>query len=275
MTDLNNLANANAELDKTVDDLSKEGNEDALNKALNDDLEQSGDPAQKDPSPTNKEDPKPKEGDGDDGDKGDDPSKNEDPKDDDKKAEKADKIKNLLSDRNEARKAAADAEIENNANAKRIADLEAENARLKSGDQGDGDDPSTDKNKSIDEIVKEKVEKALSAKEQASAAEKSDIAEVEALKKNSATPNSEEYEVEIKAAMQKHPTISAYAAYRMLQGEGIIPLDNASSNSNANKLNTGDRPKNNLIQDKKVEDMTDAEQEAHLREEQASGRLKL
>lgn len=259
MTDLNNLANDNAVdpvLEKQVDDLSKPENETELNKVLTDELSQSGDPAQNDPQPQD-----------------DDPLKDQtDPSNDDKPVEKADKIKNLLADRNEAREAAAKAELDAQTKEKMIADLKAENERLKSGDKGDEDNSSTDKNKSVDQLVKEAVEKALSQRQQSEAAEKSDIAEVEALKENKLTPNSEEFRQEILDGMKKHPTASAYFIYKGLQGEGIIPSDNASVNSNADRLNTGDQPKNNLIKDVNPNDMTTAQQEEYLRKEQAAGR---
>jgi len=262
MTDLNNLANANAVdpvLEKQVDDLSKPENETELNKVLTDELSQSGDPAQNDPKPQD-----------------DDPLKDQtDPSNDDKPVEKADKIKNLLADRNEAREAAAKAELDAQTKEKMIADLKAENERLKSGDKGDEDNSSTDKNKSVDQLVKEAVEKALSQRQQSEAAEKSDIAEVEALKENKSTPNAAEYEKDIRELMIKHPTISAYAAYRMLQGEGVIPKDDASISSNSDKLNTGDQPKHNLVKGVDPSNMTLEEQEAHLKVEASSGRLVL
>jgi len=278
MTDLNNLANANAvnpELDAKVDDLSKPGNEEALNKALTDEMSQNEDPAQNDLAPKTDVDPADtKNAD----DKSDDPLKDQDP-DKDPKEQKVERSKKLLHDRNEAREAAAKAELDSQAKEKKISDLEAENARLRSDDKGDGDDdPSADKNDGDNDLQKridEGVKKALGDRDNASAAEKSDVAEVEALRKNNDTPDSEKYETEINDVMKKHPTVSAYAAYRMLQGEGVIPTDTASPGSNANKLNTGDQPKNNLIKEKNPKDMTTAEQEAHLRGEQAAGRLTL
>jgi len=284
MPTLDNMANANAagqaDLEAKVDDLSKPGNEEALNKALNDDFSQTEDPAQEDPKEEKPEaDPEPEgdnpdeeDGEGD----GDDPSQdNKDTNKDDKQPSKKDKVKSLLADRNEAREARAEAELENAAKDKKITDLEAENARLKSGDEGDGDeDPSADK-QSLDDLIKKGVEKALGDRDNATAAEKSDIAEVEALRTNKNTPDSKSYEADIKDAMTSHPTLSAYAAYRMLQGEGIIPTDTASVNSNADKLNTGSQPKNNLIKDKNPDDMSTTELEAHIKKEQAAGRIKI
>jgi hypothetical protein len=259
MPELNDLANANAELTNVVDDLSKPENEAALNKALTDELKtQEGDtPADKTPEAS----PKP-EG-----------NKEKTLSDDNKQPEKADKIKNLLSSRNEARDAAAKAELDAQAKEQRIKDLEAENERLKSGNKGEGDDnqPSADDKP----LTKAEVEKLLAERESSeikkAAAEKADVAEVDALKENKSTPNSEEYRDDILEIMKKHPTLSAYAAYKMLQGDGIIPFDDASASSNASKLNTGDKTKANLLKDKKPEDMSDAELEAAARDVAAQG----
>lgn len=266
MPELNDLANANAEsqvaLDAKVDDLSKPGNEAALDKALTDEIsgQEGAKPADKTPDNS----PKPE------GDKGKSPSG------DDKVPEKADKIKTLLSDRNEARNAAAQAELDATAKEQRIKDLEAENERLKSGNKGEGDDknaPSTDDKP----LTKAEVEKLLAERESSetkkAAAEKANAAEVDALKDNKNTPNAEDYRDDILSVMQKHPTLTAYAAYKMLQGDGIIPFDDASAGSNASKLNTGDNTKANLMRDKKPEDMSDAELEKAAREEAAKGNI--
>jgi len=260
MADLNNLANSNAELDKAVDDLSEAGNEAALDKALSAGLnEQEGDkPAEKTP-----EDAKPE---------GEKPEGDAKPPVDDKVQTKADRIKDLLSDRNEARDAAVSAETQAQVKEQRIKDLEAENELLKSGDKGEGEDPSADK-----PLTKAEVEKLLAERDSSetkkAAAEKTNIAEVDALKENKNTPNYEDHRDDIIEIMEKHPTLTAYAAYKMLQGDGIIPFDDASANSNAGRLNTGDKAKANLLRDKKPEDMSDSELEQAARDEAAKGNV--
>jgi len=259
MPELNELANANAALNQTVDDLSKPENEAELNKALTNELNTQEGETPADKTPDNS--PKP-EG-----------EKEKTPSDDDKQPEKVDKIKNLLSSRNEARDAAAQAELDAQAKEQRIKDLEAENERLKSGNKGEGDDnqPSADDKP----LTKAEVEKLIAERESSetkkAAAEKADVAEVDALKDNKNTPNAEEYREDILSVMKKHPTLTAYAAYKMLQGDGIIPFDDASASSNASKLNTGDKTKANLLKDKKPEDMSDAELEKAAREVAAEG----
>jgi len=263
MPELNDLANANAELEQTVDELSKPENEAELNNALTKELgEQEGDkPAEKTPeTPKESEGEKPKD------------TKGESPSDADKAPEKADKIKNLLSDRNEARDAAAKAEIDAQAKEQRIKELEAENERLKASDKGEGDEPPADDKP----LTKAEVEKLLAERDSSetkkAAAEKTNIAEVDALKENKNTPNSEDYRQDILTVMEKHPTLTAYAAYKMLQGDGIIPFDDASASSNASKLNAGDRPKANLTRDNKPpEEMSDAELDKAVREEASKG----
>ena len=66
--------------------------------------------------------------------------------------------------------------------------------------------------------------------------------------------------------------MSAYAAYRMLQGEGIIPSDNeASANSNANRMGTGSRSNSGLRNSKRPEDMTTAELDAAVEKDFGKG----
>lgn len=272
-------------IEAKVDDLSKPGNEGELNKALNDEFKQIEDPAQNDPQPVDDDpkdpasDPDPKDPDpaaDPEGDNDPDPKDPKDPAIDPKQA-KADKIKKILADKNAATDAAAQAELDKAADAKKIADLEAENASLRTGDKGEGDDPSdpsTDKNKgkSIDQIVKEKVDDALGKADKANAAEKSNVAEVDALKADD-FPHAVEHKDTITQAMSRF-NMNAEQAYAYLKGQDVIPADSAPA-SNANKLNTGDQPKNNLVKDVKPTEMSTKEQEAYLQKEQAAGRLAL
>lgn len=263
MTNLDGLANANAELNKTVDDLSKAGNEAELNKALTDELgsQEGVEPANKTPETQEPEGNNP-EGEG--------RSQSEDDK---TVHQKADSIKDLLANRNEARDAAAKAELDAQTKEQRIIELEAENERLKLSNKGEGDlyDPSTDDKPLTRAEVEKLLTEKLSSKEKQAAAEKSDIAEVDALKDNKNTPNAAEHKEEILAVMETFPNMKADAAYMLLRGAGKIPYDDASANSNAGKLNTGDRAKANLTRDVKPEDMSDEQLEKAAREEAAKG----
>jgi len=171
------------------------------------------------------------------------------------------------------------AELDNQALSKQIADLNAKIDKLASGNKGDGDDLSKDQDPSADNkpLTRAELDKYFAEREakanEAAVAEKSNVIEVEALDKGK-FPHALEHKDTIAKAMDRFK-MSADQAYAYLKGQEIIPTDNASSNSNANKLNTGDQPKNNLIRDRKPEDMTTAEQEAYLRKEQAAGRITL
>lgn len=263
MTNLDGLANANAELNKTVDALSEAGNEAELNKALTSELgSQEGDqPANKTPEDQTPEGVTP-EGDG--------KSQSEDDKN---VHPKANKIKDLLANRNEAREAAVKAELDAQTKEQRIIELEAENERLKLSNKGEGDldEPSTEDKP----LTRAEVEKLLAERESSeikkAATEKTDIAEVDALKENKNTPHAAEFKEEILEVMKTFPDMKADAAYKLLRGDGIIPFDDASANSNAGKLNTGDRAKANLTRDVKPEDMSDEQLEKAAREEAAKG----
>ena len=87
---------------------------------------------------------------------------------------KADSIKDLLANRNEARDAAAKAELDAQTKEQRIIELEAENERLKLSNKGEGDlyDPSTDDKPLTRAEVEKLLTEKLSSKEKQAAAEK-------------------------------------------------------------------------------------------------------
>jgi len=192
-------------------------------------------------------------------------------------ANKGDRVKNLLADRNEAKAAAANAQTENQILSKQVADLTALVQKLASGKDGEGEGgnqaPSADdlKGKDIATIINEILDKREQSKSASESAEKSISDAIQALETNPETPKAKEYSADIKALMEKHPTISAYMAYVALVGSGKIPAD--VTPSNANRTGTGNRSKTGLTQSKRPEDMTSAEMEAHLRKEEKAGGL--
>ncbi len=265
----------NPDVEAKVDALSEAGNEEALNEALNAEISQNSDPAQDDHQITETSKADVEDTQTPDNNDSVDSEKNQDDQQD-VKQKTANRYKKLLADRTEARNEAADAKLDAQANEKRIADLEAENKRLKSGDQGDEDNSSTDtnKNKSIEDLVKKQVEDVLGQRDKTTAAEKSNIAEVEALESNPNTPNAKDHQDLITQAMDRFD-MNAEQAYTYLKGAGEIQADDASASSNAAKLNTGSQPKHNLVRDVKPKDMSTGDMEAHLKKEQAAGRLSL
>lgn len=193
-----------------------------------------------------------------------------------------DRFKQLLADRNEAKSAAAEAQTENQILSKQVSELTNLVEKLAAGnpseraESANSDDSADDKpltKKEAKEYVENLLKERSEVSEKQATAEKSIAEEIQALESNKETPNAKEYAEDIKSLMAKHPTISAYAAYRMLQGEGIIPSEGISSN--ANRTGTGNRSKSSLIKNKNAGDMTQAEREAYLFEEQSAGNLQL
>lgn len=186
------------------------------------------------------------------------------------------KVAELLADKNAAQTGAAEAQTEVQILTKRVEDLTKllEKTAGKAGEVADenvgADD--TDKGKTTEQIVKETLEKIEAAKNATLDAEKSQTEQIQALDTNPKTPNAKDYVDELKAIMAKHTSLSAYAAYRMLQGEGVIPMEGVNS-SNANRTGTGNRPKTTLLNNRKPEDMSQAESLAYLKEAEKAGDL--
>ena len=269
MPELNELANANAELSKDVETLSKPENETELNKVLTDELnQQEGDkPADKTPEdqPSDQSSDKtPDENTGDN--KTDDGKGDSTPSKDENKGDKPDKFKELLEDRNEARDSATEADIKLQAAEKRISDLEENINNIQSGKSGEGETSTDDDTP----LTKSEVEKILaekeSAKQQDAVAEKTRQSEVEALKENKDFPKVDEFSDKILEMMGKK-NINAKMAYYAMKGAGVIPSDDASVSSNANKLNTGDKTKASLNRDMKPNEMSDEALEKAAKEE--------
>jgi len=217
-------------------------------------------------------------GDEDKGQPADDPSK--------KNAGEADKKPNrfeeLLADRNAAKIEAAEKQTEVQTLTKQVEVLTKAIEGLKAGNGGEGADADDSEGaddkpmtkKEVDAYLERKLNERNAASDQSAAAEKSITEQIQALETKKGTPNAKEYTDELKAVMAKHPSITAYMAYRSLQGEGIIPIDGATR-SNANRTGTGGRSKTNLLDTKNPESMTQAELLAQINAAHKSGDLKL
>ena len=186
---------------------------------------------------------------------------------------KEDRYSELLKDRNEAKDQAAKDSGEKDELLSRISELEKKVAD-KDGKTGEDDESFTDDQKDgvsssqVEDIVK----KALSERDEATGAEKSIADGVKALSEKKGIEHAADFTKEISGIMAKHSSMSAYAAYRMLQGEGIIPSDNeASANSNANRMGTGSRSNSGLRNSKRPEDMTTAELDAAVEKDFGKG----
>ena len=197
------------------------------------------------------------------------------------KANKTDRIKDLLSDRNKAKEEAAKAQSENSILSKRIEDLTELVQKLASGKNSEGDnsddksDLSTDEIKSKEDVAK-LVEDIINKKQDEASktldAEKSITDGIqELISKGEDFPNAEHFKKEIADVMKQFPSMKARAAYALLKGDGIIPSEEIKSN--ANRTGTSGRSKSNLIKSKNADDMTQAEREAYLFEQQKAGSL--
>lgn len=192
---------------------------------------------------------------------------------------KPDRYQDLLADRNEARADAAQAQTENAALHKQVQELTEAVKKLTEGKQPGEGAPSAKESATDDpyaglspaEIAKKVIEEHEASKNQAADAEKSITEDIAKLEGNPDTPNAGQYKEQIAEAMRKHPTISAYAAYAMLRGAGTIPAEAAADPSNANRTGTGNRSKTTLHRGKNPNEMSQAELEAHLQKEQRSG----
>ena len=262
-----------------VDELSKPENKAELNKALNEEFNAgTQNPAEAKPAETVVTDPaapaENKPGEGDKGGNADDPLK----PNVSEAEERKNKVAALLADKNAAQNGAAEAQTEVQILTKRVEDL----TKLLEKSAGNGgevvenknlgaDDP--DKDKPVSQIVKETLEKLDTEKKALADAEKSQTEQIQALETNKETPNAKEYADEIKAVMLKFKDMSAVGAYGFLKGNGIIPSGEALS-SNANRTGAGNRSKTALLDNKKPEDMTQAERFELLKQEEKAGNLK-
>lgn len=198
-----------------------------------------------------------------------------------KKKTTADRFAEILSDRNEARQKALEAEAEKNKLANKVAELESTLATLqKTGvSTEDPKDPNAavkdDKALTPDAIMKlvnDKVSEILSTKEQAALAEKSIVDEISATAEKPEFAGIKGREKELEGIMAKHPTLTAAAAYLLLVG---IEKGQASDGegSNAGKLGLGGRPNSDLLRDKKPAEMSTTELTAELTRLANSGQL--
>jgi len=274
---------AEQNVEARVDELSKPGNEAELAKVIGSQFNQAvgtvvseptkvetpepkpvtvDDPKPADPKPATTEDPKPAAGEDD---------------------NKNDKFKEILSDRNKAEGAAADAQTEVQILTKQVSDLNLLVQKLTSGKQGagegdepNGDDPSADDKpmtkKEIDEYLASKEQEKSKTSEQLAAAEKSITDAIQALEGNADFPNATQFAEQIKEVMKTFPTMKASVAYDLLKGRGVIPAEEVN-NSNANRTGTGNRSKSNLIKSKQPSEMSTAELEQEVRALEKGGSL--
>ena len=254
---------------EVVAELSKPENAAELNQTLNDAFKEATTPAEK------TADAKPAE------------NKQEAPSGDDLSKDEAgepvkpkSRVEVLLEDRNVAKTEAAEKQTKVQTLTKQVETLSALVEKLTSGkgneadavkiDDVADDEPMT--KKQVDAYLERKLQEKAEAANSEANAEKSINDQIQALETNKQTPDAKEYANELKAIMAKHTSLSAYAAYRMLQGEGVIPMEGVNV-SNANRTGTGNRSKTNLLDSKSAADMTQADALSYLKGAEKSGDL--
>lgn len=187
------------------------------------------------------------------------------------------KVAELLADKNAANGSAAEAQTEVQILSKRVEDLTKllEKSVGKGSEAATGNGGADDLNteKPIAQQVTEEIAKIEQQKQAIIDAEKSLDTAVQALEENKDTPNAKDFKEEIKMVMKKFPSMSAVGAYGFLVGNDVIPKD-VLSPSNANRTGTGNRSKTTLLDNKKPEDMSQAEAFAYLKQEEKAGNLK-
>lgn len=283
--------NENQNVEARVDELSKAGNEAELEKVLSLEFNNEENPAEDKTADDDKSEKNNVNSDENNQDKSEDDNKSNDKNSEDHsndgdkntgdKADKTNRIKDLLADRNKAKEEAAKAQSENSILSKRIEDLTELVQKLTSDKTGEGDKSEDNSDLSADEIkskedvaklVEEILEKKQLESSKALDAEKSITEGIqELISKKDDFPNAENFKKEITDVMKQFPTMKARAAYALLKGDGIIPSEEISSN--ANRTGTSGRSKSNLIKSKNADDMTQAEREAYLFDQQKSGTL--
>lgn len=265
-------------VNQTVEELSKAGNEAELEKALADGFNElsadgetaGGDKPQKtnaNPSETPPAEGKPETGE---------PLKEDgaDPKPGQEANEGKDRYQKILADRNAAQEQAANQQTENQILSKQVKDLTDLVQKLADGQSATGDegDPlSADEPKgNLEDVINKILDKRDERSNSQQAAEKSIADGIKELEGNPETPDANQHADKVAEVMRKHPTLTAFAAYKLAQSVGTIPTE---FSSNANRTGTGNRSKSNLRQTKSAENMSAEEQEKYLRDAQASGDL--
>lgn len=265
-------------VESVVADLSKPENAQELNQTLNDAFkEATTTPAEKaaDAQPAENKQPEVANP------KGEAPAKAEEPsKDAGEPVKPKSRVETLLEDRNNAKTEAAEKQTEVQTLTKQVETLSALVEKLTSGkgSEADGagnddvadDEPMT--KKQVDAYLEKKLAEQAEASNSKANAEKSINDQIQALENDKETPDYKEHTENLKAIMAKHPTLTAYAAYKMLQGQGIIPMDGVNV-SNANRTGTGTRSKTNLLDSKSATDMSQNDLLSHLKSAEKSGEL--
>lgn len=188
---------------------------------------------------------------------------------------KKNRFESLLEDRNNAKAEAAEKQTEVEMLTKRVEDLTSLVEKLSTGSDrdatadGSADEPMT--KAEVDAYLERKLEEKLSSARSQEDAEKSISDAIQKLSQDKETQNAKDYSDQLKSIMTKHPTLPAYAAYRMLQGEGVIP--SLGVGSNANKTGTGSRSKTNLLEKANFDDLSTDQITDYLRQEEKAGRL--
>lgn len=256
-------------VESVVADLSKPENAQELNQTLNDAFKEATTPAER------TADAQPAEN------KQEEPAKAEEPsKEAGEPVKPKSRVETLLEDRNAAKTEAAEKQTEVQVLTKQVETLSALVEKLTSGKGGEAADAGNDDGaddqpmtkKEVDAYIERKLQEKAQADNSQTDAEKSINDQIQALETNKQTPDAKEYANELKAIMAKHTSLSAYAAYRMLQGEGVIPMEGVNV-SNANRTGTGIRSKTNLLDSKSAADMSQADALAYLKGAEKSGDL--
>lgn len=255
--------------EKTIDTMSTE----ELNAALKSDLDQLDGKAQAEPEDKVNAQPEPKPaealksdakaleikpddaGDGDEG-KGDDDAEGNPYRK---------RIDRLVRKRDDLNKSVVEKEA-------RIAQLEAENAKLKGDDKHD-DDIGDDNDQKKPDLSKT-IHQVLDEREQTktSAAERQRVQDEEFSALEKIVPNAKERKVEILEMSKKFPDLTFEAIDRILApADHVDPIE--ANRANARRMDVSARSRADLEKDKDMTKATAKEQEKYLREEIAAGRL--
>jgi len=286
------MSDENQNIDNVVDELSKPGNEEALDKALTDafDEETSADDtsAAATPAKTKGEDEVdpiiPHEPSTGEEEEKEEPSKQEAGEADDdsnKQESKPDRFKELLKDRNEAKEEAAAKDQENTELKQQLSQMNEKMETLanKLG-QGEGSsDEDTDEpltKSQAKQMLNDMLNQQKQAESDQQAAEKSITESISELSNDQNFGElAKSREEGLKEIMGKHKSVSAFGALAMKLGqEAIEKGQTGEANTPQNTTKTGSRSKTKLSQGpKKVSQMNTDQMEKYLQGEQSAGQL--
>lgn len=264
-------------IDATVDELSKPGNEAALSDALTNAFQNvDADSAAKPEAGQNKGNDN-----GNNGSDADDAAGSSKEENGSGDGSGNDSWPDILADRNAKKEAGANDQIQKTALEQRIENLTklVEELKGKGGqanDDVDGDGAAEDKPLTMANVM-EAVKKVLGETKQAEAeqlaSEKSDADEVNKILSDKKLGKlAKPYEAKLKEFVSKHKSVSGFAALCAVVGAEALQ-ERLSGKPSFNKTAVGNRGKANLHKDKNPKDMSSSDIEAYLRKEQAEGRL--